>query len=65
MALAAAGATGNFGTITRTALMEYQAAVRITPADGYYGPLTQAYVEHAPSSTTPTGSPTVSPKENA
>lgn len=44
-ALGSAGATGNFGPITRSALIEYQQAVGIIPADGYYGPLTRAYVQ--------------------
>lgn len=42
--LAGAGATGNFGPITEAALVEYQSAVGISPADGYYGPATRAAV---------------------
>lgn len=41
-ALAAAGSTGYFGTITQSALAEYQRAKGISPASGYYGPLTRA-----------------------
>lgn len=53
-ALAGAGATGNFGPITRSALTEYQKSVGIIPADGYYGPLTRAYVQQVrPVATTP------------
>ncbi len=43
--LATAGATGTFGTITKAALVEFQLSVGITPASGYYGPLTRSYVE--------------------
>ncbi len=46
-ALAAAGATGYFGTITKAALAEYQAANGISPAAGYFGPLTRAFVATA------------------
>jgi hypothetical protein len=41
-ALAGAGATGYFGTMTQAALSEYQRAMGITPSSGYYGPLTRA-----------------------
>lgn len=44
--LASAGATGYFGTITQRALAEYQARVGISPASGYYGPLTRSYIEN-------------------
>lgn len=60
-ALAAAGATGNFGTITRSALIEYQKAVGITPADGYYGPLTQAYVQQTKPAAAPAAAPAPAP----
>ncbi len=53
--LAVAGATGYFGTLTQTALIEYQTAMRIFPADGYYGPATRAVV--TASVTIPTPSP--------
>jgi murein DD-endopeptidase MepM/ murein hydrolase activator NlpD len=43
-ALSNAGATGYFGAITQQALIEYQAAHGITPAAGYYGPKTRAYI---------------------
>lgn len=39
-----AGATGYFGTQTRDALAAYQAAKGITPAVGYFGPMTRASV---------------------
>jgi murein DD-endopeptidase MepM/ murein hydrolase activator NlpD len=42
--LAAAGATGYFGTITKSALAEYQSAVGILPNDGYYGASTRAFL---------------------
>lgn len=35
---------GYFGTLTQTALARYQAANNITPAAGYFGPLTRASV---------------------
>lgn len=43
-ALAAAGATGYFGSVTQRALIEYQAAHGISPASGYFGPVTRAYM---------------------
>ncbi len=39
--LATAGATGYFGLLTQSALREYQIAMNISPADGYYGPVTR------------------------
>jgi len=41
-ALAAVGATGYFGGLTKSALAEWQAAMNVSPAAGYYGPLTRA-----------------------
>lgn len=41
-ALAAAGATGYFGTLTQAALIEYQASSGIAPAAGYFGSLTRS-----------------------
>ena len=38
------GATGYFGTLTKNALAEYQAARGVTPAVGYFGPLTRAQI---------------------
>lgn len=46
--LAGAGATGNFGLITKAALIEYQVAVGISPATGYYGPETRLYINAHP-----------------
>ncbi len=43
-ALAKAGATGSFGPMTEAALIEYQTKEGISPADGYYGPVTRAEV---------------------
>lgn len=37
-------AKGYFGNLTRTALAKYQASVGITPAVGYFGPITRAKV---------------------
>jgi len=42
--LAGAGATGYFGAVTQAALIEYQTAVGVSPANGYYGPSTQTFV---------------------
>jgi hypothetical protein len=43
-ALTASGATGYFGTLTKTALIAYQKANGITPASGYFGPITRSRV---------------------
>lgn len=56
-ALAAVGATGYFGPLTKAALAEYQAAVGISPASGYFGPITRAYVNSL-ATTTGTGTST-------
>lgn len=40
----AAGATGYFGAQTQAALASYQASVSISPAAGYFGPITRAKV---------------------
>lgn len=39
-----AGATGYFGAQTQAALAKYQASVMISPAAGYFGPITRAKV---------------------
>ncbi|MCB9798186.1 peptidoglycan DD-metalloendopeptidase family protein [Candidatus Nomurabacteria bacterium] len=39
------GATGYFGQLTTKALAEYQATQNISPAIGYYGPLTRARIK--------------------
>src|SRR4051812_39585312 len=36
--------TGYFGSLTKRALAQWQASVGITPAVGYFGPITRAYV---------------------
>ncbi len=53
--LAQAGPTGSFGPLTQAALAEYQASVGISPASGYYGPVTRAMILGS------TGSGTVPP----
>ena len=58
--LAQASATGNFGAMTQSALIEYQASVGISPADGYYGVVTRAKIEANPISSIPTN-PTPTP----
>jgi hypothetical protein len=45
-ALKAHGVTKNFGTLTENALSEFQKKVGITPASGYFGPITRKYVEN-------------------
>jgi len=46
------GSPGNettyFGAATRSALAAFQASVGISPASGYFGPLTRAYVNGHP-----------------
>jgi Ice-binding-like/Intracellular proteinase inhibitor/Putative peptidoglycan binding domain len=42
--LSGAGATSYFGSLTRSALAEFQASVGITPAIGNFGPKTRAYI---------------------
>lgn len=37
-------ADGSFGPITQKALADYQLSVGISPAAGYYGPITRAYI---------------------
>ncbi|MEK9160841.1 MAG: peptidoglycan-binding protein [Patescibacteria group bacterium] len=46
-----AGATGYFGAQTQAALAAYQAANGISPASGYFGPITRAKVNGAGGST--------------
>jgi peptidoglycan LD-endopeptidase LytH len=46
--LEGAGATGNFGIITKAALVEFQVAVGIYPSSGYYGPVTRAFIAAHP-----------------
>jgi len=43
--LKAHGVTQNFATLTVGALIEFQRAVGITPASGYFGPITRAWVK--------------------
>ena len=52
--LAGAGATGNFGIITKAALVEYQVSVGIAPASGYYGSVTRAFIVAHPLGTVQT-----------
>jgi hypothetical protein len=46
--LASVGSTGDFGPITASALAEYQKSVGVTPASGYFGPITSAYITSHP-----------------
>ncbi|MEK7624345.1 MAG: hypothetical protein AAB404_01270 [Patescibacteria group bacterium] len=50
--LAAVGATSFFGNLTKAALSEYQAAAGVSPAVGYFGPKTRAYVASLGGTTT-------------
>ena len=60
--LAGAGATGYFGAITKAALLEFQVAVGISPASGYYGPETRAFIAaHGATPTPPTTPPATPP----
>jgi hypothetical protein len=43
-ALKAHGTTNNFATLTLKALIEFQKKAGISPANGYFGPITRAYV---------------------
>jgi peptidoglycan hydrolase-like protein with peptidoglycan-binding domain len=43
-ALANAGVTGYFGSLTRAALAEFQSNAGISPASGNFGPITRAYL---------------------
>ncbi|MFA5744722.1 MAG: peptidoglycan-binding protein [Candidatus Paceibacterota bacterium] len=54
----AAGATGYFGAQTKAALAAYQAAKGITPAVGYFGPITMASINAQGGTTTTTGGTT-------
>lgn len=51
-ALRAAGITEYFGELTRDALAEYQRASGITPALGYFGSITRAWLQDANASST-------------
>jgi len=42
--LKTAGATGYFGAVTQSALLEYQVNNKIYPSNGYYGASTRAYI---------------------
>ena len=50
----AAGATGYFGGQTKAALAAYQASVGISPAAGYFGPITRAKVNSSTTTSTTT-----------
>lgn len=54
-----AGATGYFGAQTKTALAAYQTSKGITPAVGYFGPITRAAVNAEGGTTGGTGTGTV------
>lgn len=58
--LSIAGATGNFGPLTQAALIEFQVANGITPANGYYGVATRTYIASNPATGVITTPPVVS-----
>lgn len=66
-ALATAGATGYFGSMTKAAVLEYQMANGLSPANGYYGPATRAYAAAHPAglASTLTGSNAVAASVSA
>ncbi len=53
-------AKGYFGNLTKTSLAKYQASVGISPAAGYFGPKTRAYVNSLAAAPT-TGGTTTTP----
>ena len=55
--LAQAGATGSFGPMTQAALIEFQLKAGITPATGYYGAITRAYIASGKITSAPTTPP--------
>ncbi|MEO8637338.1 MAG: peptidoglycan DD-metalloendopeptidase family protein [Candidatus Taylorbacteria bacterium] len=57
--LAGAGATSYFGQLTKNALIEFQLATNISPAQGIYSTNTKSYVSQNPLSTTATTIPAV------
>ncbi len=59
-----AGATGYFGVQTRAAVAAYQAANGITPAVGYFGPITRARVNATVGTGTGTPTPTPTPSDD-
>jgi peptidoglycan hydrolase-like protein with peptidoglycan-binding domain len=46
--LTSTGATGYFGAITKSALMEYQTSMGISPSNGYYGSTTREFISAHP-----------------
>jgi len=59
LVMPAGTAFGYFGNLTKTALAKYQAAMGISPAVGYFGPITMAKVNASAGSVTTTGGTTV------
>ncbi len=43
--LKANGTSQYFGSLTKAALVEFQKSVNISPASGFFGPITRAYIE--------------------
>ncbi|MES2023814.1 MAG: hypothetical protein V4439_03965 [Patescibacteria group bacterium] len=46
-ALSKVGKNGNFGKLTKAAMIEWQNVVGIIPASGYFGPKTRAYLSNS------------------
>ena len=53
--------TNYFGLLTQTALIKFQTSHNITPAIGYFGPITRTFVNRTQVSTTVSVSTTTSP----
>ncbi|MFA5386215.1 MAG: hypothetical protein WC297_00845 [Candidatus Paceibacterota bacterium] len=58
--LEAHGTTRYFGPLTQAALIEYQQSVNISPAIGYFGPITRNYINSLCVTTTQTSDLTIS-----
>jgi peptidoglycan hydrolase-like protein with peptidoglycan-binding domain len=54
---------GQFGSLTRRAVAQYQASVGITPANGFFGPITRAHVNAkcVPTTSNPSSNPNSNP----
>jgi hypothetical protein len=53
--------TGYFGALTKAALAKWQGSVGITPASGYFGPITRGYIASHGTGGMPQGGPVTCP----